>query len=196
MFGLALPAVGAATKALWTRVWPFVHRALLAALLVALGYTWGAANEREKGLKALHAEQRGQLERWGQALELVRKIESGLNAMEKAHEQRVAQLLAEWRTEREEDRARNERRYADLRAGTLRLRVPVVPASVSCPASNSEGQSASGGLDGSATAELDGQAAARIVAITDDGDSAIKQLTALQKYTADLYATCNQEPTQ
>ena len=190
MFGFALPVLGTVAKALWTKAWPFVVGALVAALLLALGYTWGHSKAAKEGLKALHAQEKASLERWGEALELIRKIENGLTELEKRYEASTAAILAEWNRERQEDRAFNERRYAELRSGALRLRVPVNPSSVACPATPASAESAASGADGPATAELDGEVAARVLAITDDGDAAIKQLIALQKYTNQLYETC------
>lgn len=106
---------------------------------------------------------------------------SRVRELESANESRrnTQRLLAQLDTEHTQERERANQTNANLRAavaaGEHRLSVLA-----KCPAGGSAGASS---LDhDQARAELDPAAAERIVRITNDGDDAIRQLSALQDY--------------
>ena len=106
---------------------------------------------------------------------------------EKAHEQRVADLRAEFAQQQADARARDERTIADLRSGNQRLRLQVS----SCGAARSgAAESASGGADGAGTAELAPETSAALWGIAVDGDRAIRKLTALQAWARSAVQLC------
>jgi hypothetical protein len=72
--------------------------------------------------------------------------------------------------------------------GTLRLRVPV---QASCPVPAASNTTVAAGDSVQATAELNRETAKSLIAITDDGDKAIRQLNAcIEAYTT-VYETLN-----
>lgn len=74
----------------------------------------------------------------------------------------------------------NERLRADIRNGERRLSVRAT-----CPAMSAD-SSASRVDDGASRAEVDPATAERVVRVANDGDDAIRQLTALQNYVRDV----------
>lgn len=105
-----------------------------------------------------------------------------IETLEAAAESRrnTIRLLAELDTQHTQERERanqtNASLRADVAAGQRRLSV----LATSCRAA---GSATASGLDhAEARAELDPAAAERIVRIANDGDDAIRQLTALQDY--------------
>lgn len=72
----------------------------------------------------------------------------------------------------------NARLRADVLRGDIRLSVPAT-----CPATAVPGNSATtGGAHAESRADIDERAAAEILSLTDRGDRAIRQLSALQQY--------------
>ncbi len=108
------------------------------------------------------------------ATQRVRELENA-NESRKNTQRLLAQLDTEHTQERERANQTNANLRAAVAAGEHRLSVLA-----KCPAGGSTGASS---LDhDQARAELDPAAAERIVRITNDGDDAIRQLTALQDY--------------
>ncbi|MNJ22231.1 Bacteriophage lysis protein [compost metagenome] len=106
---------------------------------------------------------------------------SRVDELEAANESRrnTIRLLADLDTQHTQERERANQTNADLRAAvaTGQRRLSVL---AKCPAAGPDGAS---GLDhAEARAELDPAAAERIVRVANDGDDAIRQLTALQDY--------------
>jgi hypothetical protein len=69
-----------------------------------------------------------------------------------------------------------QKRNADIDAGSLKLRIPV--KAPTCPVQTATDATPASGNSIQATAELDRETAKNLVAITDDGDKAIRQLNA------------------
>jgi len=68
-----------------------------------------------------------------------------------------------------------QKRNSDIDSGALRLRVAVKASECPVPAS-SDAPVTSGDNSGSASAELDGETSKALIAITDEGDAAIRKL--------------------
>ena len=82
-----------------------------------------------------------------------------------------------------------KKRNADIDSGALRLRLPV--KAPNCPVPASDDPPVASGDSVQTNAELDGETAKSLVAITDDGDKAIRQLNAcIDAYTS-VYQTLN-----
>jgi hypothetical protein len=80
-----------------------------------------------------------------------------------------------------------QKRNADIESGALRLRLPVKAAN--CPIPASDDSPTPTGDSVQTNAELDRETAKSLVAITDDGDKAIRQLNAcIDAYTS-VYQT-------
>lgn len=111
---------------------------------------------------------------------------AALNAKARETEQamaKVAQTYGETlRKANNVAKAKENQLRADLNAGALKLRIPVKAAN--CPISVSEPTATtSGGDSGTASAELDRQAADALIAIAAEGDAAIRKLNAcIQTY--------------
>jgi len=85
-----------------------------------------------------------------------------------------------------------QKRNSDIDSGALKLRLPV-KAPV-CPVQASNDSPAESRDSVQTSAELDGETAKSLVAITDDGDKAIRQLNAcIDAYNA-VYQTLNKLP--
>jgi hypothetical protein len=81
-----------------------------------------------------------------------------------------------------------QKRNADIDSGALKLRIPV-KAPV-CPVHTpTDTPVASGGSVGETSAELDGQIAKSLVAITDEGDAAIRKLNTCITLYNEAYQT-------
>lgn len=111
---------------------------------------------------------------------------AALNAKARETEQamaKVAQTYGETlRKANNVAKAKENQLRADLNAGALKLRIPVKAAN--CPISVSESTATPSGSDaGTASAELDRQAADALIAIAAEGDAAIRKLNAcIQTY--------------
>ncbi|MCE1084721.1 lysis protein [Pseudomonas asiatica] len=104
-----------------------------------------------------------------------------IETLEAAAESRrnTIKLLADLDTQHTQERERANQTNADLRAAVATGQRRLSVLATSCAA----GHSAATGLDhAEARAELDPAAAERIVRIANDGDDAIRQLSALQDY--------------
>jgi len=82
-----------------------------------------------------------------------------------------------------------QKRNLDIDSGALRLRLPV-KAPV-CPVQATADTSVASGDSVQTSAELDGETAKSLVAITDDGDKAIRQLNACIDAYNSVYETLN-----
>ena len=81
----------------------------------------------------------------------------------------------------------SQKRNADLDSGALKLRVPI--QAPECAVSTSTNAPTPAGNSIQATAELDRETAKNLIAITDDGDKAIRQLNACIDAYNSIYQT-------
>jgi hypothetical protein len=82
-----------------------------------------------------------------------------------------------------------QKRNSDIAAGTLKLRIPV--KAPDCPVHTASDAPVASGDSVQATAELDRETAKNLIAITDDGDKAIRQLNACIDAYNTVYQTLN-----
>jgi hypothetical protein len=82
-----------------------------------------------------------------------------------------------------------QKRNADIDSGALRLRLPV--KAPNCPVQAATDTPVASGDSVQTSAELDGETAKSLVAITDDGDKAIRQLNACIDAYNTVYETLN-----
>jgi flagellar capping protein FliD len=86
----------------------------------------------------------------------------------------------------------SQKRNADIDSGTLRLRIPV---KATCPTIQATTDAAPATRDSvQADTELDRETAKALVAITDDGDKAIRQLNSCIDAYNSVYQTLMQKP--
>jgi len=85
-----------------------------------------------------------------------------------------------------------QKRNADIDSGALRLRLPVKAAN--CPIHTPTDTAPAPRDSGEERAELDAETARSLVAITDSGDEAIRQLTACQQAYESIYQTLKGKP--
>ena len=86
-----------------------------------------------------------------------------------------------------------QKRNTDIDSGALKLRLPV--KAPDCPVStSSDTPVASGSSAGETSAELDGQTAKSLVAITDEGDAAIRKLNTCIALYNEAYQTLKGKP--
>jgi flagellar capping protein FliD len=86
-----------------------------------------------------------------------------------------------------------QKRDADIDSGALKLRLPVKAAN--CPISTpTDTPTPAGDNSGEATAELDRETSKALIAITEDGDRAIRQLNACVDAYNEVYKTLNGKP--
>jgi hypothetical protein len=93
------------------------------------------------------------------------------------------------RTSNEKARQISKERDLAISSGALRLRIPVKAAN--CPIPASDDSPTPTGDSVQATAEFDRETAKSLVAITDDGDKAIRQLNACIDAYNSVYETLN-----
>jgi len=87
----------------------------------------------------------------------------------------------------------SQKRNADIDSGALKLRIPV--KTTACPTLQATADAPIASGDSvQATAELDREIAKTLVAITDDGDKAIRQLNACIDAYNTVYQTLNAKP--
>jgi hypothetical protein len=93
------------------------------------------------------------------------------------------------RTSNEKAKIDTQKLHSALDSGALRLRLKT-----SCPVPASSDSPIAVGSDvGTTSAELDSETAKRLIAITEDGDKAIRQLNACIDAYSDIYNTLNQK---
>lgn len=102
--------------------------------------------------------------------------EQAARAAEQQHAQALVAIDAQYQENERHAQLENNRLRAQLRTGTVRLSVPVVAGSCNLPSDDS----ASGLRDSSPRAELSAEAADDLVALADDADAVVRQLTACQ----------------
>ncbi len=85
-----------------------------------------------------------------------------------------------------------QKRNADIDSGALRLRLPVKAAN--CPVQAPTDTATPPRDSSEERAELDAETARSLVAITDSGDEAIRQLTACQQAYESIYNTLKEKP--
>ena len=153
---------------------PWVILALIVAFLGvgAGGYSKGQHSERER-----------------QQLEIAR-----LNEEARQKEQALAAAVNitanSLRVSNEKAKSISKERDAAIASGALKLRVPIqTPV---CPVHTATDSPAPAGDSVQAGAELDGKTAQALVAITDDGDKAIRQLNACIDAYNTAFQTINQ----
>lgn len=91
------------------------------------------------------------------------------------------------RTSNDKARQISKERDLAIASGALRLRLPVKASNCPLPASNDSTTAA--GDSSQEGGELDATTAQTLIAITDDGDEAIRQLTSCQQAYESIYQT-------
>ena len=87
----------------------------------------------------------------------------------------------------------SQKRNADIDSGALKLRLPV--KATNCTVSTTtDSPTPTGDSSGEATAELDREVAKSLIAITDDGDKAIRQLNSCIDAYNTVYQTLKGNP--
>ena len=116
----------------------------------------------------------GYQECYSEAVAKVAKANDAARAKERELNDKVNETANQLRKANETAQVKITKLTADVQSGALRLSIPVTSNSV-C-SSNATGTA--GGDQSQARAELDGQASANLIAITADGDKAIRALQA------------------
>jgi flagellar capping protein FliD len=116
----------------------------------------------------------GYQECYSEAVAKVAKANDAARAKEQELNEKVNQTASALRKANNDAQVKITKLTADVQSGALRLSIPVTSNSV-CP-SNAAGTT--GGDQPQARTELDGQASANLIAITADGDKAIRALQA------------------
>ena len=118
---------------------------------------------------------------------------AALNAAAREKEQALVQAVNKQTTQllKVENNAKIQiaKRDAAINAGTLKLRIPV--KAPDCPVHTSSDTPVASGDSVQTNAELDREVAKTLIAITDDGDKAIRQLNACINAYNDVYQTLN-----
>jgi len=116
----------------------------------------------------------GYQECYSEAVAKVAKANDAARAKERELNDKVNETANQLRKANETAQVKITKLTADVQSGAMRLSIPVTSNSV-CSA-NTAGTA--GGDQPKARAELDGQASANLIAITADGDKAIRALQA------------------
>jgi len=124
-----------------------------------------------------------------QQLEIAR-----LNAIARTKEAALATAVTSTatalRTSNEKARQISRERDLAIASGALKLRLPV---KTSCPIQTTSDTAVATGDSSQEGGELDPETAKTLIAITDDGDEAIRQLTACQQAYESIYETLKEK---
>jgi len=121
-----------------------------------------------------------------------------LNAQAREKEQALVAAVNTQTTQlvkaQNEAKVLSQKRNTAIDTGALRLRLPV--KAVACPALPTAPDTAptSGSSAGTTSAELDGQTAKSLIAITDEGDAAIRKLNTCIALYNEAYQTLKGKP--
>lgn len=126
-----------------------------------------------------------------QQLEIA-KLNAEARQKEQALTMAVTQTATALRTSNEKARQISKERDLAISSGALRLRLPVKAAN--CPIHTPTDTAPAPRDSGEERAELDAETARSLVAITDSGDEAIRQLTACQQAYESIYQTLKGKP--
>lgn len=160
---------------------------LLLLLGYGCGYGRGSTKATERAAVAMDAYREEVRKREREQARLLERANRENREQEIAHEQRVADLRAEYALLEGQARSEDKRTIDDLRSGNQRLRLQVA----SCGSGAGTANPSAGGADGAGTAELAPEASAAVWGIAADGDGAIRKLTALQSWARSALKTCN-----
>ncbi|QPS84475.1 DUF2514 family protein [Delftia tsuruhatensis] len=157
-----------------------VPAALLLVLIVATFY----AGVFHEGRRAAKAQQSALLAQQRKADQAVDKLRAERDDTERDLRKQIADQKAQLETTQGAANASHQTHVAGVRAGTVRVRVPIVPAMpASCgPAQRGPAQGGAAGPE-TAYAQLDPTAAANLADIAHDGDQGIRELN----YCIDRY---------
>lgn len=151
---------------------PYVLLGIVLAVLSAFGGGYWKGSEDEIT--------RQQLE--------IAKLNAEARQKEQALTMAVTQTATALRTSNEKARQISKERDLAIASGALRLRLPVVKAS-NCPISTTSDSPTPAGDSSQEGGELDATTAQTLIAITDDGDEAIRQLASCQQAYESIYQT-------
>jgi prophage endopeptidase len=126
-----------------------------------------------------------------QQLEIA-KLNAEARQKEQALTMAVTQTATALRTSNEKARQISKERDLAISSGALRLRLPV--KATNCPVQAPTDNTPAPRDSGEERAELDAETARSLVAITDSGDEAIRQLTACQQAYQSVYETLKEKP--
>jgi len=157
-----------------------VPAALLLVLLVATFY----AGVFHEGRRATQAQQTALQAQQRKADQAVDKLRAERDGTERDLRKQIADQKAQLETIQGTANAAHQTHVAGVRAGTVRVRVPIVPeVPASCgPETRSPAQGGAAGPE-TAYAQLDPTAAADLAGIAHDGDQGIRELN----YCIDRY---------
>lgn len=153
---------------------------LLLALVLATFY----AGVLYEGRSAAKAQQTALQDQQRKADEAVDKLRAERDDTERDLRKQIADQKAKLETTQGNANAAHQTHVAGVRAGTVRVRVPIVPAVPACggPAPRGPAQDGAPGPE-TAYAQLDPTAAANLADIAHDGDQGIRELN----YCIDRY---------
>lgn len=152
---------------------------LFTALLLA-GFTAGLFYESSRAAHAAQAELRDLQQRQARTVAWLRgeRVQS-----ESRLQRHISQLATQLSTDQGKANEEHHTHVAGLRAGTVSVRVPIVPAS--CQPAGSAAAPHAGAEPAAPHAQLDPAAAATLAAIPHEGDAAIRDLNAcIAQYNA------------
>jgi cobalamin biosynthesis Mg chelatase CobN len=155
---------------------PYVLLGIVLAVLSAFGGGYWKGSEDEIT--------RQQLE--------IAKLNAEARQKEQALTMAVTQTATALRTSNEKARQISKERDLAISSGALRLRLPV--KATNCPVQAPTDDTTPARDSGEARAELDAETARTLIAITDSGDEAIRQLTACQQAYQSVYETLKEKP--
>jgi prophage endopeptidase len=126
-----------------------------------------------------------------QQLEIA-KLNAEARQKEQALTMAVTQTATALRTSNAKAKQISKERDLAISSGALRLRLPV--KATYCPVQTPTDTAPASGDSGQERAELDAETAKSLVTITDDGDEAIRQLSACQQAYESIYNTLKEKP--
>lgn len=157
----------------------------IAAAIVGLALYWAGSSLVNKGKTQQQLEQaRTENRELAAANARIVELQTEVRRKEAVYAAAVNAIQTKFQKDLKHEKTRHDSTVAALRAGTLRLRIPVA----SCPAGGGSAGGAPGtgtsGRDAAPRAELSEPAAEFLVGLASDADQVVHQLTACQAIVA------------
>jgi prophage endopeptidase len=113
-------------------------------------------------------------------------------ADESLHAVKLASISAQYQEDLKNVKDKAARVISDVRAGTLKLRIPVTERA--CTSEGSKVEASTERRDGEARAELSKEASEFLIGLTGEADEVVEQLQACQRIVEEDRRTCGSKP--
>jgi len=157
----------------------FFNPWILLSILIAICSAFGAGYYRGERMESIHQ------------MDEIQHLNAEARQRERALTSAVNITSTQLVKANNDAKLQTQKLHSALDSGSFKLRIPI--KTTICPIRTTADSFPSAGDSDQATAELDRETAKNLVAITDDGDKAIRQLNACIDAYNNIYNTLNQK---